>query len=1510
MIGQSTSTTINYTENGSSSGSPSPVVCTRSTTGIPYEFWNTSCSPYNIVLSTTLTVSDTPDNQQDIQLLRCGNPGYQSDLVLLQSSPLSQLPPAYTDIQLPEPSKHSSTDSYTTGTLLPIRTVVSHPGSIVEPSASASNSTVQNGLLVAYSFIVDHYSHPDTKEDTNITSSIVSGKLLATTTNSTVNTPSTVPSVDSPRQWIFQGRTSGRNNNRNTCTPPDSSLLSLWRTIDERTLPSSYFIKDPAHTSSKDASILHYPWIAYLPTYNINSSMDEYRIVIKDIHNSEGNHSKKYPGRIYISKVRLYYATVSEKELSTSSIPYPFPFYTTVVHWYWQLFLVGPCNQRRLRLVSSDRSIDVLSTSLLYIPSKWTASITIHMQPIPITDATKLMEFDQIEGQNVQVTLMIDQLIVPLVPYSSILRQIDGEQVQELSNVIACIPRSQYMDTNNTNNTLSILVGQDDTKIIESISQPSRDPLTNAKCISPRQISIAYDAPFIINDPNGSSPFLHQGFNGLIHSINITPPPASVNELVANPILSTFCTLGKDKSSYVINRSLCTPLHTLEHVLLWNSPLIDDSNSIDNPALISRYRADSNIRSVVPLQIRQKHRSNQNSLTLVCHDCGPSVYKEDNHFRGIRNSSVLIPQSPDSSSEVVPVGHMYRFENWSFVDIFVYFSHERVSIPPIGWINACHRNGTRILGTIITEWSDGENANILLTFPYYTAVTTTATVTPMNRSLLAYKLAQIAAFYGFDGWLVNIEASVDNGKNGVHHLLQFLRDLTTFVHQLLPPSPLFTRTTGGLVIWYDSIHADTGNVSWQSELNAANEIFLQNCDGIFLDYHWNKQMVQNTVTYKANLSDRSKPVFMGIDMWGRGTYGGGGWKTFEAVNLIKDMTKDNSLSIAFFGPAWTYEAMNGTKNSSYFRKLEQRMWQGKAPTTDNDTSMLRVSVPVINPNGILPNISSSITSSALANSKLLQQKLQLFGWTITNDDTNNNSQGWNVVVDDEPIPDLDTDNNDEEVNNDNEMTKTCFVTSHKWCWASQTVPLTMVPIFATFLSAFTEKEEPQQSTVQVSIEISEWYKGSGPNYEDQYQCKLSLLNNFDTLIRGYLHTSEVLTCSNTWKKYTYLFPNVSIPNPLFQPDNTMSPLLDNLVTKVKIEHGGKDIECWAGHFGTRIKGTTVTLLVDPTKIRKFAATKGNETLSVPGMVKLNTNNGLIHGLGAPAFHALPIQTSFNTGIGANNYKDGSRISHGTWCNLSDVELLPPFLYHHANIIPRISLPIQNYHYQPYHSLHETYNSFSSTFVNNNSKDLYYSYNGLSYDHQIAWNGSTSLVYGSLIPFSFSSIQETVSTSTSNLHGHSRSEFVSFAYGYDSFRLFPLHLLPSSRNTGISYKGIKVTMKYDVFIKNIDYSKYSLEYSILPILFSYDTVSATIPLLLPVNHSVNPSVLSRTNGWNHGTWTFPYPSISSMDNNYEYSVMGISIMLRIRSKEENNEVSVPLSALCLVRIGYLSIDEEE
>ena len=87
----------------------------------------------------------------------------------------------------------------------------------------------------------------------------------------------------------------------------------------------------------------------------------------------------------------------------------------------------------------------------------------------------------------------------------------------------------------------------------------------------------------------------------------------------------------------------------------------------------------------------------------------------------------------------------YRINQWNFIDTFVYFSHNVVTIPPPCWTNCCHSHGVKVLGTFITEWDNGSVicSDILQSVESY--------------KRFAKQLVDIACYYNFDGWLVNIE---------------------------------------------------------------------------------------------------------------------------------------------------------------------------------------------------------------------------------------------------------------------------------------------------------------------------------------------------------------------------------------------------------------------------------------------------------------------------------------------------------------------------------------------------------------------------------------------------------------------------------------------------------------------------------------------------------------------------------------------------------------------------------
>lgn len=168
---------------------------------------------------------------------------------------------------------------------------------------------------------------------------------------------------------------------------------------------------------------------------------------------------------------------------------------------------------------------------------------------------------------------------------------------------------------------------------------------------------------------------------------------------------------------------------------------------------------------------------------------------------------------------------------------------------------------------------------------------------------------------------MNIENKIQEGHD-VDVLVFFLKTLRNRMHDALRargqasssstwygPSGSGSSSPGddrqALVLWYDSVTSD-GRLAWQNQLNERNRRFFDACDGIFTNYHWRE-------SYPSNCAHEAKgrrlDVYMGIDVWGRGTWGGGGFFVDQALGKIARA----GVSAALFAPGWTMEKMTPTE---------------------------------------------------------------------------------------------------------------------------------------------------------------------------------------------------------------------------------------------------------------------------------------------------------------------------------------------------------------------------------------------------------------------------------------------------------------------------------------------------------------------------------------------------------------------------------------------------------------------
>ncbi|RWS08545.1 cytosolic endo-beta-N-acetylglucosaminidase-like protein [Dinothrombium tinctorium] len=259
---------------------------------------------------------------------------------------------------------------------------------------------------------------------------------------------------------------------------------------------------------------------------------------------------------------------------------------------------------------------------------------------------------------------------------------------------------------------------------------------------------------------------------------------------------------------------------------------------------------------------------------LLCHDM-KGGYLDDRFVKGCEDKDA------------------FTFFHWSKIDHFVYFSHYLVTIPPITWTTAAHHNGVLVMGTFITEGDGGaEICKVLF-----------SSEEVMHSA--ARRLVDVAMHYKFEGWLLNIENEIL--EEHVDLLIKFIRLLTNMMHE---------NIKGSKVIWYDSV-ISSGKLKWQNELNSLNSCFFNECDGIFLNYCWKDEHLQRSLDFSKQ-KNRQYDVFVGVDVFGRGCYGGGGMNTNLAINKINQF----DLSLAIFAFGWVHETL-GKEN---FHENQQKFW--------------------------------------------------------------------------------------------------------------------------------------------------------------------------------------------------------------------------------------------------------------------------------------------------------------------------------------------------------------------------------------------------------------------------------------------------------------------------------------------------------------------------------------------------------------------------------------------------------
>ncbi|CAH8668202.1 unnamed protein product [Heterobilharzia americana] len=266
-----------------------------------------------------------------------------------------------------------------------------------------------------------------------------------------------------------------------------------------------------------------------------------------------------------------------------------------------------------------------------------------------------------------------------------------------------------------------------------------------------------------------------------------------------------WCYIGREtmfKESDYISKPICT----LEELINWSFPA---SSILTLP--LCHFSGVWNDRGFI-------HKSSQLPKVIYCHDMGGGYL------------------SSDRTVDFTRIFPAFRFIQWHLIDIFIYFSHQLITVPPISWINLAHRQGVSVYGTVIVEGVQCNEFQAVFINPLESNPDDDKRI--RNYEDFAVRLDQIRRIIGFEGWFINFEVPLLKDKTSA------IRDRIIKFLQLL-------RSLGSEVIWYDA-------VTWSGFLNFQNELTHENLpymkaagSGLFLNYNWDPAKLRRSQELKV-----------------------------------------------------------------------------------------------------------------------------------------------------------------------------------------------------------------------------------------------------------------------------------------------------------------------------------------------------------------------------------------------------------------------------------------------------------------------------------------------------------------------------------------------------------------------------------------------------------------------------------------------------------------------------------
>lgn len=296
---------------------------------------------------------------------------------------------------------------------------------------------------------------------------------------------------------------------------------------------------------------------------------------------------------------------------------------------------------------------------------------------------------------------------------------------------------------------------------------------------------------------------------------------------------------------------------------------------------------------------------NQANISLKKRFAGPNFKQGVNPEAKIMSIALTNADTKNAPARGTDSFSTYSFSYWQYLDTYVYWAG---LVPTADIINAAHKNGVPVLGTIGFPWGQGKG--------YVKRVRDFLQQDQAGEFIAANKLIEIADFYGFDGYFFNQESYGTTAADS-EKLIEFISYLKAKKPELI-------------ISWYDSM-INQGPVAYQDALNDKNDHFFQKngakiADQFFLNYNWNQAKIEKSVQTAKKHQRSPYAVYAGLDVQQNS------YLTEFRVEELLDTNSKLKVSLGLFAPNST---LFMAQDPLDFYKKESIFWLGSAANLDS-----------------------------------------------------------------------------------------------------------------------------------------------------------------------------------------------------------------------------------------------------------------------------------------------------------------------------------------------------------------------------------------------------------------------------------------------------------------------------------------------------------------------------------------------------------------------------------------------